>query len=93
MYLWTGIAIYEEAARFWTKIFAVNFAIGVVTGIVMEFEFGTNWAMYSRFRRRRVWLGTGGGRDFRVLSRIGLSRRAGVRLGPREPEDSISSRR
>jgi cytochrome d ubiquinol oxidase subunit I len=49
MYLRTREAIYEEAARFWTKIFAVNFAIGVATGIVMEFQFGTNWAMYSRF--------------------------------------------
>jgi cytochrome d ubiquinol oxidase subunit I len=36
-------------ARFWTKIFALTFAIGVATGIVMEFEFGTNWAAYSRF--------------------------------------------
>ena len=36
-------------ARFWTKIFALTFAIGVATGIVMEFEFGTNWATYSRF--------------------------------------------
>ncbi len=40
---------YEAMARFWTKIFAVNFAMGVATGIVMEFEFGTNWAHYSRF--------------------------------------------
>ncbi len=36
-------------AKFWTKIFAVNFAVGVATGIVMEFEFGTNWATYSRY--------------------------------------------
>ncbi|MBV8489025.1 MAG: cytochrome ubiquinol oxidase subunit I [Candidatus Eremiobacteraeota bacterium] len=36
-----------RAARFWTKIFAVNFAIGVVTGIPMEFQFGTNWALFS----------------------------------------------
>ncbi|HMP06276.1 MAG TPA: cytochrome ubiquinol oxidase subunit I [Lacipirellulaceae bacterium] len=49
MYLWTRESIYEQAARFWTRIFAVNFALGVATGIVMEFEFGTNWAMYSRF--------------------------------------------
>lgn len=49
MYLWKREPIYELAARFWTKIFAVNFAIGVATGIVMEFEFGTNWATYSRF--------------------------------------------
>ncbi len=49
MFLKTGDRQYEEAARFWTKIFAVNFAMGVATGIVMEFEFGTNWAAYSRF--------------------------------------------
>ena len=49
MYLRTGDALYHGAARFWTKIFALNFAIGVATGIVMEFEFGTNWAMYSRY--------------------------------------------
>lgn len=40
---------YEAMARFWTKIFAVVFAMGVATGIVMEFEFGTNWATYSRY--------------------------------------------
>ena len=40
---------YETLARFWTKIFALTFGIGVATGIVMEFEFGTNWATYSRY--------------------------------------------
>lgn len=40
---------YHEAARFWIKIFGVNFAVGVVTGIPMEFQFGTNWAAFSRF--------------------------------------------
>jgi cytochrome d ubiquinol oxidase subunit I len=39
----------EAAARFWTRIFAVNFAFGVVTGIPMEFQFGTNWAQFSNF--------------------------------------------
>ncbi len=48
-YLKTRNTIYEAMARFWTRIFAVNFAMGVATGIVMEFEFGTNWAGYSRF--------------------------------------------
>src|SRR5512137_2059982 len=48
-YLATGDRVYEIAARFWTRIFALNFAIGVATGIVMEFQFGTNWAAYSRF--------------------------------------------
>jgi cytochrome d ubiquinol oxidase subunit I len=41
--------LYHQMARFWTKVFALTFAIGVATGIVMEFEFGTNWATYSRF--------------------------------------------
>ncbi|HEY8314495.1 MAG TPA: cytochrome ubiquinol oxidase subunit I [Candidatus Baltobacteraceae bacterium] len=42
-----GDAQAEAAARFWTKIFAINFATGVVTGIPMEFQFGTNWAVFS----------------------------------------------
>lgn len=49
MYLRTREKIYETMARFWTKIFALTFGIGVATGIVMEFEFGTNWATYSRY--------------------------------------------
>ncbi len=48
-HVWTKDRLYLDAARFWTHIFAINFAIGVATGIVMEFEFGTNWATYSRF--------------------------------------------
>ena len=48
-WLKTGNSIYHQMARFWTKVFALTFAIGVATGIVMEFEFGTNWATYSRF--------------------------------------------
>ena len=48
-YHWTGDKEWETLARFWTRVFAVNFAIGVATGIVMEFQFGTNWATYSRF--------------------------------------------
>src|SRR5215510_2115972 len=49
MYLRTKEQIYESAARFWTQLFAATFAVGVATGIVMEFQFGTNWAVYSRF--------------------------------------------
>lgn len=49
MYLKTGQKVYEQMARFWTRIFALIFGIGVATGIVMEFEFGTNWATYSRY--------------------------------------------
>ncbi|MBL0349876.1 MAG: cytochrome ubiquinol oxidase subunit I [Elusimicrobia bacterium] len=48
-FLKTGDPHYESMAKFWTKIFAVNFAVGVASGIAMEFQFGTNWANYSRF--------------------------------------------
>jgi cytochrome bd ubiquinol oxidase subunit I len=48
-YIRTRKKEYEVLAKFWTKIFAITFGIGVVTGIVMEFEFGTNWATYSRY--------------------------------------------
>ncbi len=44
----TGNEHYARSARFWAKIFAVNFTFGVVTGIPMEFQFGTNWARFSR---------------------------------------------
>lgn len=49
MYLKTKDRFYENMTKFWVKVFALTFAIGVATGIVMEFEFGTNWATYSRF--------------------------------------------
>src|SRR5260370_18393406 len=48
-WLKTKKPVYHQMVRFWTKVFALTFAIGVATGIVMEFEFGTNWATYSRF--------------------------------------------
>jgi cytochrome d ubiquinol oxidase subunit I len=48
MALHSGNEHYSHAARFWTKIFAINFALGVVTGIPMEFQFGTNWARFSK---------------------------------------------
>ena len=48
MALRTGDEHYNRAARFWAKIFGINFALGVVTGIPMEFQFGTNWAEFSK---------------------------------------------
>jgi cytochrome d ubiquinol oxidase subunit I len=48
-WLRTRKPVYHQMARFWTKVFALTFAVGVATGIVMEFEFGTNWATYSRY--------------------------------------------
>src|SRR6202167_2631874 len=48
---WLGTQndVYHQMSKFWTNIFALTFALGVATGIVMKFEFGTNWATYSRF--------------------------------------------
>ena len=48
MALRTGNPHYDRSARFWAKIFAINFAMGVVTGIPMEFQFGTNWSRFSK---------------------------------------------
>src|SRR5262245_34997932 len=47
--LWKSDEQYATAARFWAKIFGVNFIFGVITGIPMEFQFGTNWAKFSTF--------------------------------------------
>jgi len=49
LYLKTRNPIYESMCKFWVKVFALNFSIGVATGIVMQAEFGTNWATYSRY--------------------------------------------
>jgi cytochrome bd ubiquinol oxidase subunit I len=49
LWLRTRDPLYLQMSKFWVKVFALTFAIGVATGIVMEFEFGTNWAAYSRF--------------------------------------------
>lgn len=49
MYVRTNDPVYKQMAQFWGKLFLINFAMGVVTGIVMEFQFGMNWSEYSRF--------------------------------------------
>ena len=49
MYLRTKDPVYERLTKFWVKVFALIFAVGVASGIVLEFEFGTNWATYSRY--------------------------------------------
>jgi cytochrome d ubiquinol oxidase subunit I len=49
MALRTGAPRWDDAARFWIRIFGLNFAMGVVTGLPMEFQFGTNWAGFSRY--------------------------------------------
>ena len=49
LYYRTGCEFWKRTARFWMKLFGINFAIGVATGLILEFEFGTNWSNYSWF--------------------------------------------
>ncbi len=49
VYVMTGREVWREATKFWGKLFGINFAMGVATGITMEFQFGTNWAYYSHY--------------------------------------------
>ncbi|RME34053.1 MAG: cytochrome bd-I ubiquinol oxidase subunit CydA [Gammaproteobacteria bacterium] len=49
VYVMTGKEVYRDMVRFWGKLFGINFAMGVTTGITMEFQFGTNWAYYSHY--------------------------------------------
>ena len=49
VYVMTGKQVYRDMTRFWGKLFGINFALGVTTGLTMEFQFGTNWAYYSHY--------------------------------------------
>ena len=49
IYVRTGDETYKRMAKFWGKLFLINFALGVVTGITLEFQFGTNWSKYSAY--------------------------------------------
>ena len=48
-YVVTGKEFWKRTAKFWMKLFGINFAVGVATGLILEFEFGTNWSNYSWF--------------------------------------------
>ena len=49
VYVMTGKVVYRDMVQFWGKLFGINFAMGVTTGITLEFQFGTNWAYYSHY--------------------------------------------
>ena len=49
VYVMTGKQVYQDMVKFWGKLFGINFALGVTTGLTMEFQFGTNWAYYSHY--------------------------------------------
>ncbi len=88
-YLRTGNVIYEKMTRFWLRIFALIFGIGVATGIVMEFEFGTNWAVYCTVRRRCVRQRARRRRHLRVCIGVGLPGHPHLRLESRRPAGAL----
>src|SRR6202048_1520168 len=47
LWLWTGRSVYLDLFRYWLKIFALSFGMGVVSGVVMSYQFGTNWSVFS----------------------------------------------
>src|SRR6202161_3825639 len=81
-----GDPVYNDAARFWARIFGINFVLGGVTGIPMEFQFGTNWSHFSRFAGGVIgpMLALEGGVGFLLESAfLGLFLCGEKRLGPR----------
>lgn len=49
LYVVTGNEIYKDLTKYWGKLFGINFALGVTTGLTFEFQFGTNWSYYSHY--------------------------------------------
>ena len=88
IYAKSGDEEYRRMARFWGKIFLVNFAVGVVTGITLEFQFGTNWSRYSSFVGGHFRFAAGRGGHGCFLPGIHLHRGLGVRLEPTFAQDA-----
>ena len=72
--------VYLRLTKFFGKIFLINFAVGVVTGIVQEFQFGMNWSAYSRVRRQRLRRAAGDGGAAGLLHGVDLHRPVDLRL-------------
>ena len=92
LWLKTKQEVYRDLYHFWLKIFAVNFGMGVVSGIVMAYQFGTNWSAYSEFAGSV----TGPLLTYEVLTAFSsgrLSRRDAVRLESRRAQAAPSSPR
>ena len=81
VYVMTGREIWQRMTQFWGLLFGINFAMGVATGITMEFQFGTNWAYYSHYVGRHLRRTAGDRRADGVLSRVDLRRTVLLRLG------------
>ena len=93
LWLRTGRQVYLDVFQYWLKIFAISFAMGVVSGVVMSYEFGTNWARVRRQGRAGHRAADGLRGADRVLPGGGLPRRHAVRHEPGRPRRCISSRR
>ena len=78
----TGREIWRDMTRFWGKLFGINFAMGVATGITMEFQFGTNWAYYSPLCGGHFRRAAGDRRPDGLLPGIDFRRPVLLRLGP-----------
>ena len=89
MYLKTKNLKYKEMTLFWIKIFALTFAIGVATGLVQSFAFGTNWATYSRFVGDVFGSALAAEGIFAFFLEVGIFRDRPLRLGPGWPEDPL----
>ena len=90
-WLRTRDALWRDLYFFWLKIFAVSFGMGVVSGIVMSFQFGTNWSVLSEQRRQHPRAAAELRGADRVLPRGDLPRRDAVRLEARVARSCISS--
>ena len=82
IYVVTGKTIYRDMTRFWGKLFGINFALGVATGLTMEFQFGTNWSFFNYVAI--FWRTTGDGSINGLLPRIHLCRAVLLRLATAE---------
>ena len=92
LYLCTGRPVYLRLSAFWIAIFAVSFGMGVVSGIVMPFQFGTNWSRYSELTADVVGAADGLRGPDGVLPRGGVPRRAAVRAQARAAVGALRRR-
>ena len=84
IYVVTGKTIYRDMTRFWGKLFGINFALGVATGLTMEFQFGTELVILFQLCGRYFWRTAGDGSINGLLPRIHLCRAVLLRLATAE---------
>ncbi len=85
VYVTTGRDIYRRMTQFWGRLFLINFALGVATGLTMEFQFGTNWSYYSSFVGDTFGAAAGARRDDGFLHGGHVRRADGLWLGAAHP--------